>query len=119
MRRPPRARKGLRGKPRAVDQLTGLDWMLQASSEPRKSITPRHYCSDESAGRVRRGPGDLPSFPDLDCETLKHRRVVRLKFTPPLDWRSMLNATLTRPMAPGEWNGNNNNRAFQMVGVPP
>jgi hypothetical protein len=23
-----------------------------------------------------------------DSRTLKHRRVVRLKFTPPLDWRS-------------------------------
>jgi hypothetical protein len=36
------------------------------------------------------------AFPDLDSQTLKHRRVVRLKFTPPLDWRSTLDATLTR-----------------------
>jgi transposase InsO family protein len=32
--RPPRARKGPLGKPRAVEQLTSLDWMLQASSGP-------------------------------------------------------------------------------------
>ena len=32
------------------------------------------------------------TFPDLDSQTLKHRRVVCLKFTPPLDWRSTLDA---------------------------
>jgi hypothetical protein len=36
------------------------------------------------------------TFPDLDSQTLKHRRVVCLKFTPPLDWRSTLDATPTR-----------------------
>jgi hypothetical protein len=30
---------------------------------------------------------------------------VRLKFTPPLDWRETLDATLTRfPWRTGEWN---------------
>ncbi len=41
---------------------------------------------------------------------------VRLKFTPSVDWRSTLAATCF--MAPGEWNGNDNDRAFLMVGVP-
>jgi hypothetical protein len=36
------------------------------------------------------------AFPDLDSQTLKHPRLVRLKFTPLLDWRSTLNAALTR-----------------------
>ena len=83
---------------------------------------------------------------------------MRLKFTPPLDWRSTLTYLSPRaipesrsdvvfdydqrtsaedlvpvlqsrggsastphdphPMAPGEWNGNHNDRAFPMVGVP-
>jgi hypothetical protein len=81
---------------------------------------------------------------------------MRLKFTPPLDWRSTLTYLSPRaipgvdvvfdydqrtsaedlvpvlqslsgsastphdplPMAPGEWNGNHNNRAFPIVGVP-
>ena len=50
--------------------------------------------------------GDLPkAFPDLDSQTLKHRRVVCLKFTPPLDWRSTLDATPTRFHGAGrvEW----------------
>jgi hypothetical protein len=37
-----------------------------------------------------------PGFPDLDSQPLKHRRVVHLKFTPPLDWRSTLDTTLIR-----------------------
>jgi hypothetical protein len=36
------------------------------------------------------------AFPALDSQTPKRRRVVRLKFTPPVDWRSTLKATLTR-----------------------
>ena len=36
------------------------------------------------------------ALPDLDSQTLKHRRVVRLKFYPPLNWRSALDAALTR-----------------------
>jgi hypothetical protein len=40
---------------------------------------------------------------------------VELEFTPLLNWRSTLNAAAS--MAPGEWNGNNNDRAFLMVGV--
>ena len=56
-------------------------------------------------------------FPDLGSQRLKHRRVVCLKFTPPLDWRSTLDTTPTASMAPGEWNGNDNDRAFPMVGV--
>jgi hypothetical protein len=45
------------------------------------------------------------AFPDLDSQTLKHRRLVRLKFTPPLDWRSTLNAALTSFHSAGrvEW----------------
>ena len=45
------------------------------------------------------------AFPDLDSRTLKHHRVVRLKFTPLLDWRSTLNAALTRFRSAGrvEW----------------
>jgi hypothetical protein len=57
------------------------------------------------------------AFPDLDSQTLKHRRDVCLKFTSPLDWRSTLDATQPASMAPGEWNGNHNDRAFPMVGV--
>lgn len=30
------------------------------------------------------------SFPDVDSHTLKHSRVVRLKFISPLDWRLTL-----------------------------
>ena len=45
----------------------------------------------------------------------KHRRVVCLKFTPALDWRRR--STLHQ-RALGEWNGNDNNWAFLMVGVP-
>ena len=45
------------------------------------------------------------ALPDLDSQTLNHRRVVRLKFTPPLDWRSTLDATLIRFHGAGrvEW----------------
>ena len=56
------------------------------------------------------------AFPDLDSQTLKHRRLVRLKFTPLLDCQT-LKATLTRFYGAGQWNGNNNDRAFLMVGV--
>jgi hypothetical protein len=44
------------------------------------------------------------AFPDLDSQTLKHRRLVRLKFTPLLDCQT-LNATLTRFYGAGrvEW----------------
>ena len=59
------------------------------------------------------------AFPDLDSQTLKHCRVVRLKFTPPLNSRSTLEATPTRFHGAGEWNGNDNDRAFPIVGVPP
>ena len=58
------------------------------------------------------------AFPDLGSKRLKHRRVVCLKFTPPLDWRSTLDATPTRFHGLGEWNGNDNDSAFPMVGVP-
>ena len=56
------------------------------------------------SGRMAR-PGDLPKPSLTDSRTLKHRRVVRLKFTPPLDWRSTLNAALTRFHGAGrvEW----------------
>jgi hypothetical protein len=40
--------------------------------------------------------GHRSGFPELDGQTLKHRRVVRLKFTPPLGRRFMLDITLTR-----------------------
>jgi hypothetical protein len=36
------------------------------------------------------------AFPDLDTQTLKHRRVVCLRFTPLLDWQSTLDAMLAR-----------------------
>jgi hypothetical protein len=36
-------------------------------------------------------PGrNFQAFAEFDGEILKHRRVVRLKFTPPLDWRATL-----------------------------
>ena len=45
------------------------------------------------------------AFLALDSQTLKHRRVARQKFTPALDWRSTLDATLTRFQGAGrvEW----------------
>jgi hypothetical protein len=58
------------------------------------------------------------ALPFLRSQTLKHRRLVRLKFTPLLDWRSTLNAAQTRFHRTGEWNGNHNDWAFLMVGVP-
>ena len=59
------------------------------------------------------------AFPDLDSQTLKHRRVVRLKFSPPLELAVDARRRTDPPsMAPGERNGNNNDRAFLMVGVP-
>lgn len=89
------------------------------------SLGIAHGNCPESCGVSRKevddiwhGPGvSSQAFPELDGQTLKHCRVVRLKFTPPLDWRCMLDATPTRFMAPGEWNGNDNERAFLMVRV--
>jgi hypothetical protein len=45
------------------------------------------------------------AFPDLDSQTPTHRRLVRLKFTLLLDWRSTLDATLNRFHGTGrvEW----------------
>jgi hypothetical protein len=45
------------------------------------------------------------AFLDLDSQILKQRRVVRLKFISPLDWRSTLDATVTRFHGAGrvEW----------------
>ena len=51
-------------------------------------------------------PGHLSrAFPDLDSQRLKHRGLVRLNSTPLLDWRSTLNAALTRFRGAGrvEW----------------
>ena len=57
------------------------------------------------------------AFPDLDSQTLKRRRVVCLKFTPALDWRRRSTPHQPASMAPGAWNGNDNEWAFPMVGV--
>jgi hypothetical protein len=45
------------------------------------------------------------AFPELGNQTLKHRRLVRLKLTLLLDWRSTLDATLNRFHGTGrvEW----------------
>jgi hypothetical protein len=59
---------------------------------------------------------EAKSLPDLESQTLKHRRVLCLKFTPPLDFRSTLDATPTR-FHGAEWNGIDNDNAFLMVGV--
>jgi hypothetical protein len=54
------------------------------------------------------------AFPDLDSQTLK-----QLPRAP--EGHSALTVDVQRrtnpPMAPGEWNGNNNDRAFLMVGA--
>jgi hypothetical protein len=57
------------------------------------------------------------AFTDLESQTLKHRRIVRLKFTPL--WAGGRCSTPHYPasMAPGEWNGNDNDPAFLKVGV--
>ena len=64
---------------------------------------------------ARSGRSSL-AFLDLDSQTLK-QLLVRLKFTPLSDWPSTLIAALIRFQGPGEWNGNNNDRTFLMVGV--
>jgi hypothetical protein len=55
------------------------------------------------------------AFPDLDSQAVVP---LRLKFTPPLDWRSTLDATLTRSHGAWRANGNDNDSAFPMVGLP-
>ena len=69
-------------------------------------LVPIDTSKDEQHQPCMAQPGRSSQvFPDLDSQTLKHRRVVCLKFNPPLDWRSTLDATPSRFHGAGrvEW----------------
>jgi hypothetical protein len=43
------------------------------------------FCGVLGRKRLTYGAARSQAFPNLDSRTLKHRRVVRLKFSPPLN----------------------------------
>jgi|tagenome__1003787_1003787.scaffolds.fasta_scaffold20881803_2 hypothetical protein len=69
-------------------------------NRPKSCAVPR-----KEADVVWHGRAIFPAFPDLHSQTPNHRRVVRLKFAPPLAWPSTLIATLIRFHGAGrvEW----------------
>src|SRR5215831_16218268 len=77
-------------------------------SEPQQlhSNLPEHYGTDPSNYRQKRNASSLRIRSKKDSAVLQN-----------LSHSASMPHDRPHPMAPGEWNGNHNDRAFPMVGV--